>query len=99
MRYLREGEQLYRGTTVTFTENATLPEDLAGLDSKMAQLSKLKENKRVLGMYPLKMWLYNLGDRGFDQFLDYAAEKEGTLSLSPLTAALPFFQPDSDLRN
>ena len=99
MRYLREGEQLYRGTTVTFTENATLPEDLAGLDSKMAQLSKLKENKRVLGMYPLKMLLYNLGDRGFDQFLDYAAEKEGTLSLSPLTAALPFFQPDSDLRN
>ena len=28
------------------------------------------------------MWLYNLGNRGFDQYLDYAAARKGGLSLA-----------------
>ncbi|HAE34835.1 MAG: BamA/TamA family outer membrane protein [Chitinophagales bacterium] len=97
-RYLQEGEVLYKESKVTFSDSTRIPDELKGLDNDLARLSKLQPNKKVLGIYPLKMWLYNLGNRGFDQYLDYAAARKGSLSLAPWLALSPPLQPDSELR-
>lgn len=97
-RYLQQGEVLYKETSVVFPDSTVIPEELQGLDDKLADLSKMKPNKKLLGIYPLKMWLYNLGYRGFDQYLEYAETKKGTVSLAPLVAVFPSFQKESELR-
>lgn len=98
VRYLQEGDILYNGTEVSFRDSVEIPEDLSNLDTRLERLSKLKPNKRILGIYPLRMWLYNLGATGFDQYIQYGESQRGEVSLAPFIAGLAPLQPDSDLR-
>ncbi|MBK8344171.1 MAG: hypothetical protein IPL12_13195 [Bacteroidetes bacterium] len=70
-KYLRDNEYLYKESKVNF--RTTLPADVdsAALTDDLIDLSKLEANEKTLGVFPLKTWLYVLGDTAIDHYIKY----------------------------
>ncbi|MBC8173379.1 MAG: hypothetical protein H7X71_05665, partial [Chitinophagales bacterium] len=73
-KYLSKDEYYYKGTTVEITDTLDLPPTLQNLSTDLRRLSKIEPNKKLFGIYPLKLWLYNIGDTGIDMYVRNRAE-------------------------
>ncbi|MFN0276798.1 MAG: BamA/TamA family outer membrane protein [Chitinophagales bacterium] len=101
-RYLTEGQYYYKGTEVNITDSANLPASLEGLQDDLADLSKMEPNKKLLGVYPLKLWFYNVGDTGIDMYIRNRAELEKRFlffDFEKLVNNLNILEPKSKFRN
>lgn len=101
-RYLTEKEYYYNGTSVSFTDSASLPPTLLNLADDLEDLSKMEANKKLLGIYPLKLWLYNIGDTGIDMYVRNRSELDKKFlffDFERLVNNLNIFEPDSRFRN
>ncbi len=58
--YLAKGEKLYTGATVSIEEKGVVP-DKSGLESQLDLIAKPDPNTKLLGLFHLKLWLYNVG--------------------------------------
>jgi len=58
--YLAKGEKLYTGADVNIEEKKDIP-NKSDLQSKLDQLAKPEPNGKLLGLFRLKLWLYNIG--------------------------------------
>ncbi|MCX6143636.1 MAG: BamA/TamA family outer membrane protein [Ignavibacteriales bacterium] len=58
--YLTRGEKLYTGAYVHVEEKEGIP-DKSVLENQLDLLAKPKPNGKILGLFRLKLWLYNIG--------------------------------------
>jgi outer membrane protein insertion porin family len=58
--YLAQGEKLYTGADVMIEEKEIIP-DKADLKNQLDVLAKPAPNGKLLGLFRLKLWLYNIG--------------------------------------
>jgi outer membrane protein insertion porin family len=58
--YLGQGEKLYTGANVTVDAKGIVP-DKSSLANQLDLLTKPKPNGKLLGLFRLKLWLYNIG--------------------------------------
>lgn len=99
-RYLHDSEYLYKETKVKFNDPENLDPELKGLSSDLAGLSKLKKNKEILGLYPAKLWFYNIGTEGFDSVLAYSENRRFLFfNMDEIVRDLGIFDSASRLRN
>ena len=68
-KYLQQDAYLYKGSEVHFTGVQGDDLDTAWLEEELRDLSKLKTNDKLLGLFPLKTWLYTLGDTAIDHYI------------------------------
>ncbi len=97
---LADGEYLYKESTVTINDPQNIDPPLTSLSSDLEGLSKLKPNKKILGVYPTKLWLYNMGTSGFDSVLSYTDDKRWLfINLEKVVGAMQVFKDSSRLRS
>ncbi|MBC8045263.1 MAG: BamA/TamA family outer membrane protein [Fimbriimonadaceae bacterium] len=72
--YLATNEYYYKETIVSITDTIELPPTLKNLSNNLEGLSTMEANKKLLGIYPLKLWLYNIGDTGIDMYVRNRSE-------------------------
>jgi outer membrane protein insertion porin family len=58
--YLAQGEKLYTGANVSIESKESIP-DKSALESQLDLLAKPAPNGKLLGLFRLKLWLYNIG--------------------------------------
>jgi outer membrane protein assembly factor BamA len=58
--YLAQGEKLYTGADVNIVEKETIP-DKSELKNQLELLARPEPNGKLLGLFRLKLWLYNIG--------------------------------------
>jgi outer membrane protein assembly factor BamA len=58
--YLAQGEKLYTGANVNIEEKKDIP-DKGDLENQLDLLAKPPPNGKLLGLFRLKLWLYNIG--------------------------------------
>jgi outer membrane protein insertion porin family len=58
--YLAKGEKLYTGADVNIEEKQGIP-DKGDLENQLELLAKPPPNGKLLGLFRLKLWLYNIG--------------------------------------
>lgn len=100
-RYLAKNEFYYKGTDVTISDSSALPETMPNLAEDLEGLSSLESNKKVLGIYPLKLWLYNVGDTGIDMYVRNRSELDKKflfINFEYLVNELNFLEPKSKFR-
>ncbi|MEZ5013443.1 MAG: BamA/TamA family outer membrane protein [Chitinophagales bacterium] len=68
---MNENEYLYKGSEIAYDNIPAHPSDTDALRHELLNLSKLEENEKTLGLIPLKMQLYVLGDTGIDHYIRY----------------------------
>ncbi len=62
---------MYKTSTVTFVPPVETAIDSDDLKDNLLDLSKLRKNDKVLGLFPVKTSLYMLGARGIDEYIAY----------------------------
>ncbi|GAO45685.1 translocation and assembly module lipoprotein TamL [Flavihumibacter petaseus] len=67
-RAVPEGDQLYTGSKIKWKGDK--PKDYGNLEDGMNERLRPKPNRRFLGM-PIKLWLYNLGNKPKGKGLNY----------------------------
>jgi len=70
-KYLKNNEYLYKDSEIAFQQPLVAGEDSSKFSDGLVDLSKLKPNEKLLGLFPLKTWLYAIGDTGIDHFIRY----------------------------
>ena len=58
--YLAQGEKLYTGAAVHVDAKENIP-DISDLESQLDLLARPKPNGKILGLFRLRLWLYNIG--------------------------------------
>ncbi len=90
-KYLQEDSYLYKGSEVHFTGVRGNDLDTIWMAEELLDLSKMKTNEKLLGIFPLKTWLYTLGDTAIDHYIKYQEVND--------TRFFFFFDYDTLLRN
>lgn len=70
-KYLKDKEYLYKKTNIAFQQPMAQGVDSSDLMADLVDLSKLEANEKLFGVFPLKTWLYMIGDTGIDHFIKY----------------------------
>lgn len=70
-KYLPEGSYLYKGADVQFVHPRGNDLDTTWMEDELVGLSKMEPNEKLLGVFPLKTWLYELGDTAIDHYIKY----------------------------
>ncbi|MBP9548023.1 MAG: BamA/TamA family outer membrane protein [Chitinophagales bacterium] len=97
--YLKDGQYLYKESVAEFNDPENLDPPLTTLSSDLENLSKLKPNKKTLGMYSSKLWFYNIGTAGFDSVLSYVDDRKFLFfHLDEIVADIGIFSDSSQLR-
>lgn len=68
-KYLQKDTYLYKGSELQFTGVQGGDLDTVWMKEELLDLSKLKTNDKLLGLFPLKTWLYTLGDTAIDHYI------------------------------
>lgn len=101
-KYLSKGQYYYRDTHVELADSTPLPPNLENLEDDLEDLSAMSANSKLLGIYPLKLWLYNVGDTGIDIYVRNRSELERKFlffNFEKVVDNLNLLEPHSKFRN
>ena len=103
-KYLQDNEYTYKSSDVNFTGPLPKDVDSADLAAELVDLSKLEANEKLLGVFPLKTWLYMLGDTAIDHYIKYQEVYDTRFMFvfdydTLLKKIKPLSNPESRLRN
>lgn len=101
-KYLPDNTYIYKGSDVHFTNVQASGVDTSALASELLDLSKLEANEKLLGIFPLKTWLYTLGDTAIDHYIRYQEIYDTrflfVFDYDTLLKRIPLLQPKSNFR-
>ncbi|MDQ0105441.1 outer membrane protein assembly factor BamA [Chitinophaga terrae (ex Kim and Jung 2007)] len=95
-RTVPEGDRLYTGSKVTWTNDTVTkkrPKDYGSLMSGLEKRIRPNPNRKFLGM-PIKLWLYNLGKEPKGKGLNYLLRKKWGEPPVLLSSAKPDYTSD-----
>ena len=96
-KYLQNDEFLYQGAELVFTDTSFTGVDTNALRSDLLDLSRQDPNEKVLGLFPIKTWLYTLGDTAIDHYIAYQEQYDTRfLFVFDYDTLLKFITPLSD---
>lgn len=101
-KYLPDGAYLYKGADVHFTHPQGNDLDTAWMEDELVDLSKMEPNEKLLGVFPLKTWLYVLGDTAIDHYIKYQEVYDTRFlflfDYDTLLKRIPMLTPESSFR-